>query len=124
MSIEFLRYRLKQLYEEIAKMTWEEVCKPFCTRPGTKCCTNTWCNVTEDHAKKVWGIDLKPVAKEPKFYDPRKGCTVEPYYRPICSTYVCDEVKYHTVSMGTHRARYTAIIAEIKEIEAEVSKKK
>ena len=84
---------LEALYHQITAIT-----EPMCARcvPPYHCCAPVGCGQAQCWARGEYGIELPVTSDNPLStlpYLTKKGCTVAPHHRPLCSLWLCPEAE-------------------------------
>lgn len=85
----FKSAKLRVLMQAMADLTAPE-CASTCQLPHS-CCDPMYCELTEDYAREVYGIQLISSKEHPTLpFMSSTGCVVEPYLRPMCTLHTCE----------------------------------
>jgi hypothetical protein len=93
---ELLIEKYKTIAKEMAALTEPECSGKSCRVPHS-CCAREHCEAAERFAKEEFGIELQKTDHPTLPYMGKKGCTVEPHLRIICTVHVCC-----IANIGTH----------------------
>lgn len=82
---------LKELYEEMSRLTKEQCLKDCTTLSGNigSCCDKMYCEIALENAEKVGVPLIRREGNLPALGS--DGCIVPPYLRPMCTMHVCDK---------------------------------
>lgn len=80
--------KTKKLYQQMSDLT-QPLCASKCNVPQ-QCCSPEYCEMTIQHAKEKWGVELQPTGHPRLPLMGPSGCTAEPHLRPICTIHVCE----------------------------------
>lgn len=100
-SLHDLRHAVIELYDKLARFTWED-CRLHCdTRFG--CCHELFCELAIINARELWGVTLEPSGHPTIPLLGPEGCVAAPHFRPVCAAHCCEDNP--TGLSGGHRDR-------------------
>lgn len=86
-----VRAALIRGYREMAELTKLKCGGDYCrdmAHRAYRCCDERHCQMTIDHANKVWGVKLPTTGHHLPLMGPA-GCTALPHFRPWCTLHQC-----------------------------------
>ena len=85
--------KLKELFQQMSELTkkqCEKDCSKFEGHIGS-CCSWEYCEYAIEIAKKDYGVELISTEHPTLKLMGEKGCTAEPYFKPLCTLHICDK---------------------------------
>ncbi len=83
--------KLINLYSQMSDLTNPKCAECKLNATPFACCNKTACEITLNHARDVWGIDIRNnynAGWKVPFLD-LHGCRIPPHLRPHCTKYTC-----------------------------------
>lgn len=93
-----------------------EVCSKQCRAP-LSCCSPEYCELTIEHARGSWGVELKRTGHATLPLMGPTGCTVAPHLRPLCTLHACPINGLGTFKDQAKDDAYFELRAKIDELE-------